>query len=77
MTTHVYEAIPQKPGEKPEYFELQQSMNEAPLTKHPTTGQPVRRVVPGGYGVLKSGGSAEKPKSSEGNGCCGPSGCRD
>jgi predicted nucleic acid-binding Zn ribbon protein len=77
MTTYVYETIPQTRGEKPEYFELQQSMKDAPLTKHPESGKPIRRVVLGGYGVLKSGGSAEKPKSSESNYCCGSSGCGD
>jgi len=72
MTTCVYETIPQKVGEKPRFFEIKQSMNAAPLTKHPDTGEPIRRVVLGGFGVLKSGG-AEKP--SGGSSCCGPSGC--
>lgn len=71
MTTYVYETIPQTEGEKPEYFEIKQSMRAAPLTKHPQTGQPVRRVVLGGYGVLKSG-SAEP---SGGTSCCGGTGC--
>lgn len=72
MTTYVYETIPQQAGEKPRFFEIKQSMNAAPLTKHPDTGEPIRRVVMGGFGVLKSGG-AEKP--SGGSSCCGPSGC--
>ncbi|MFA5263877.1 MAG: zinc ribbon domain-containing protein [Opitutaceae bacterium] len=72
MTTYVYETIPSKAGEKPRLFEIKQSMNAEPLTKHPTTGEPIRRVVIGGFGVLKSGG-AEKP--SRGGGCCGPRGC--
>ena len=72
MTTYVYETIPSKAGEKPRYFEIKQSMNAAPLTKHPDTGEPIRRVVMGGFGVLKSGG-AEKP--SGGGSCCGPRGC--
>lgn len=71
MTTYVYETIPQKPGQKPEYFELQQGMNEAPLTKHPKSGQPVRRVVLGGYGVLKAD---PPPKPPKGGGCCCGSG---
>ena len=71
MTTYVYETIPQKPGEKPEYFELQQNMADAPLTRHPKTGQPVRRVVLGGYGVLKAEAS---PKPSASGGCCCGSG---
>ena len=73
MTTYVYETIPQHAGEAPEHFEFKQSMNEKPLTKHPVTGKPVRRVIIGGYGVLKSGGA--EPSRSEG-GCCGGSpGC--
>ncbi len=60
MTTYVYETIPSKPGEKPRFFEIKQSINAAPLTKHPDTGEPIRRVVLGGFGVLKSTG-AEKP----------------
>ena len=73
MTTYVYETIPQNTGEKPEYFEVKQNMSDAPLTKHPENGKPVRRVVLGGYGVLKSGGSTEE--SSKGNSCCGGTGC--
>jgi predicted nucleic acid-binding Zn ribbon protein len=52
MTTYVYETIPQKPDAKPKRFEVQQSMSDAPLTKHPETGEPVRRVIAGGYGFI-------------------------
>ena len=52
MTTYVYETIPQKPGDAPARFEVQQSMKDAPLTKHPQTGEPVRRVIAGGYGMI-------------------------
>jgi len=75
MTTYVYETISQKAGEKPRYFEIKQNMSAAPLTKHPDTGEPIRRVVLGGFGVLSSG----KPKSSKslpGDSCRGPNcGC--
>jgi predicted nucleic acid-binding Zn ribbon protein len=75
MTTYVYETIPQKAGEKPRYHEIKQRMTDAPLTTHPETGEPIRRVVLGGFGVLSSGqASPAAPASS--NGCCGPScGC--
>lgn len=73
MTTYVYETIPQSEGEKPEYFEVKQSMHDAPLAKHPATGKPVRRVVLGGYGVLKADTAAKA--NSEGGCGCGPSGC--
>lgn len=54
MTTYVYETIPQKPGVKPRYYEIKQSMNDAPLTKHPETGEPIHRVMLGGLGILSS-----------------------
>lgn len=52
MTTYVYETIPQKTGEKPLRFEVQQSMQEKPLAKHPKTGKLVRRIIAGGYGFI-------------------------
>lgn len=74
MTTYVYETIPQTPGEKPDYFEIKQSMNDQPLTKHPETGAPIRRVILGGFGILSSGKSTGSAQSS-GGACCGGSGC--
>ena len=61
MATYVYETIPQKPGQKPVQFEVSQSMNDAALTKHPKTGEPVRRVISGGYGLM---GVGDKPGTS-------------
>ncbi|ODU25219.1 MAG: hypothetical protein ABS95_00380 [Verrucomicrobia bacterium SCN 57-15] len=72
MTTYVYETIPSKAGEKPSYFEIKQAMNAKPLTKHPETGEPIRRVVLGGFGVLSSRTPVD---SNSGGGCCGGSGC--
>lgn len=63
MTTYVYEPIHQKPGAKARYFEIKQSMNDAPLTKHPETGEPIRRVVLGGFGTLSSKGSSDSGSS--------------
>ncbi len=75
MTTYVYETIPSKAGAKPQYFEIKQSMNAKPLTKHPETGVPIRRVVLGGFGVLSSG-KAGGGADSSGSSCCGPAcGC--
>ena len=42
MTTFIYEPIQQKAGEKLRYFEIKQSMNDAPFTKHPETGDAIR-----------------------------------
>jgi predicted nucleic acid-binding Zn ribbon protein len=50
MPTYEYETIPTKKGQKPKRFEVQQSMKDNPLTKHPETGEPVRRVISGGSG---------------------------
>jgi len=50
MPTYEYETIPKKKGQKPKRFEVQQSMKDDPLTKHPETGEPVRRVISGGSG---------------------------
>ena len=52
MTTYVYETIPQKAGETPERLEVRQAMSAPALTKHPKTGQPVRRVIAGGFGFI-------------------------
>lgn len=73
MTTYVYETIPAKAGAKPRYFEFKLGMNEAPLTRHPETGEPIRRVVLGGFGVMSSGAFASQSSLSGGS-CCGP-GC--
>jgi predicted nucleic acid-binding Zn ribbon protein len=69
MTTYVYETIPATPGEKPRYFEFKQGMNDAPLTTHPETGEPIRRVLLGGFGVLSSKAPGESSSSSCGSGC--------
>ena len=73
MTTYVYETIPQKSGEKPRLFEIKQAMSDQPLTKHPDSGEAIRRVVLGGYGVLSS--SAKKSTASTKSSCCGDTGC--
>ena len=72
MTTYVYETIPSTPGDKPRYFEIKQSIKDAPLTAHPETGETIRRVVLGGIGLIKKG---ETGGSQSGTCGCGPSGC--
>jgi predicted nucleic acid-binding Zn ribbon protein len=69
MTTYVYETIPAKPGEKPRHFEFKQSMKDTPLTKHPETGEPIRRVVMGGFGLLGSKGTSGDSGSACGTNC--------
>lgn len=77
MTTYVYETIPSKKGEKPRHYELKQAMKDAPLTKHPETGEPIRRVLTGGFGVLSSKPSSAKsgPAPSPRRGGCGGGAC--
>jgi predicted nucleic acid-binding Zn ribbon protein len=72
MATYVYETIPQKEGDAPEQFELQQSMKDAPLTQHPETGVPVRRLISGGLGIT---GSSKQGAASGQSSCCGGSNC--
>lgn len=85
MPTYVYETIPQREGDAVTQFEIKQSMRDEPLTKHPETGVPVRRLISGGYGLIgantgRSSESAAAPAggghSHGGGGCCGGScGC--
>jgi len=48
MATYVYETIPQKKGQKPRRFEIEQKMSDPALTHDPKTGQPVQRIIIGG-----------------------------
>ncbi len=68
MTTYVYETIPQKPGAEPQRFEVRQAMSEPALTRHPETGEPVRRVIAGGYGFIAQK-SAQPTSGLCGNAC--------
>ena len=71
MPIYIYESIPQTPGEEPCYFEFEQHMTDEPLTTHPETGVPLRRVFRGGFSV----GTGGQPSGGSG-GCCGSSsGC--
>lgn len=70
--TYLYETIPQQEGDPVEQFEIQQSMSDLPLTQHPETGVPVRRVILGGWGLM-TGKGASTPQSTgctPGSGCC-------
>ena len=72
MATYVYETVPQHPGEFPVRFELVQSMKDDALKRHPETGEPVRRVVSGGFGFMGlSGKATPAPRATRGGGGCG------
>ena len=79
MATYVYETIPREPGAAPRRFELVQSMKDAPLSRHPETGEPVRRVISGGFGVMEKAGPktvASAPAAACAPGCACHSGPR-
>ena len=73
MATYVYETIPQHPNELPVRIEVVQSMKDRPLKRHPETGEPVRRVISGGFGLMGVGDKgANLPQATRGGGCgCG------
>ncbi|MFO7847134.1 MAG: FmdB family zinc ribbon protein [Balneolaceae bacterium] len=64
-------------------FEVFQSMSEDPLTECPTTGQPVKRLISGGSGLVFKGsgfyvtdyknGNGAKSASSKSNGAANTS----
>lgn len=71
MATYIYETIPRQDGAVAHRFEVVQSMKDAPLTRHPDTGEPVRRVISGGYGLMQKAGQKATPVAAAG---CAP-GC--
>jgi hypothetical protein len=69
-TIYIYETISSSCCGEQKHYEIEQPTDAAPLTHHPETKEPIRRVVVGGVELKKS------PNSTEGNSCgCGPSGC--
>ena len=72
MTTYVYETIPTKPGDTPRRFEIRQSMNDAPLTRDPETGEPVRRVIAGGFGFIAQKAAPPSQPCGSQCACYGP-----
>jgi len=55
MPVYVYETIPQLPDQPVRRFELKQSMSDDALSRDPHSGEPVRRVISGGYGLMLKG----------------------
>jgi len=79
MPIYVYETVPQAAGEAAERFELRQSMSDAPLTQHPESGAPVRRVLSGGLVTFTQGSGGSEASCGmpmpRGMGGCGASAC--
>ena len=69
MPIYVYETT--DPGKPVRRFEIKQGMREEALQVDPQTGEPIRRVISGGYGVLVPGGSTGPSVGSVGthDGC--------
>lgn len=74
MATYIYETIPRQPGDAPKRFEVVQSMKDAPLKQHPDTGEPIRRVISGGYGLIQKAG-ASSPTAAPAAPCAPGCGC--
>jgi predicted nucleic acid-binding Zn ribbon protein len=71
MPIYVYETT----GKAKRRFEVKQSMKDAPLTHDPESGEPVQRVITGGYGFIEKGKSGPAPAPSGGHCCGGGCGC--
>lgn len=61
MVTYVYETLP-RPGKKVRRFELRQSIKDAPLTRHPETGEPIRRCLVLGPDPFVRAATIERPE---------------
>lgn len=75
MPTYVYETIPERAGTEPRRFEVRQSMLDAPLTRDPETGEPVRRVISGGLEMPRAPTDPKRApahRHSDSCGCCNP-----
>ena len=69
MPTYVYEVIGDD-SERGERFEIVQAMADEPLTAHPETGQPVRRVflppaIAGKFSPMKTDAALKDDKKLE------------
>ena len=74
MATYIYETL----SEPARRFEIQQSMKDDALTKHPETGEPIRRVITGGLGLMSTGNAprhADMQRASGGGSCGTGCGC--
>lgn len=65
MPFYVYEVVLEGEDEPGQRFEVFQKMSDPPLTKHPTTGQPVRRVIGAPYLGGKNSDAAVKRNLSD------------
>jgi predicted nucleic acid-binding Zn ribbon protein len=71
MATYTYETIPREANEPIRTYELQQSMRDTAFTRHPETGEAIRRVITGGLGIMTSGKNSSPAPAASGGHCCG------
>jgi predicted nucleic acid-binding Zn ribbon protein len=72
MPTYVYETVPGDTGAPARRFEVVQRMSDEPLRVDPETGEPVRRVITGGIGLIGQGTKPSKSVCEDTGGpCCG------
>lgn len=74
MPTYIYETIPAKKGATPKRYEIKQSIKDSAYTRHPETGEPIKRVIAGGIGVITSSSSGQVHNHTPSCGC-GAGGC--
>lgn len=76
MPTYVYETI-SPDGVEGKRFEISQSIKDAPLQRHPETGEEIRRVItlPLVLGTALGANSAADGPPSGGHCCGGGCGC--
>ena len=60
MLTYVYETLP-RAGQALRRYEIRQSIKDAPLRKHPTTGEPIRRRIVLGADPFVRAATIERP----------------
>lgn len=68
--TYLYETIPVSENDAVEHFEIEQNLTDQPLTRHPETGTPIRRVILGGWGLPSAKPTLPQTCCTPGSGCC-------
>jgi predicted nucleic acid-binding Zn ribbon protein len=69
MPIYVYETVPGKSGKPARRFEVSQRMSDPALTKDPSTGEAVRRVIIGGLGLMNVGAEKNSAAAPQGHSC--------
>ena len=61
MVTYIYETLP-RAGKTVRRYEIQQSIKDSPLTKHPKTGEAIRRCIVLGPDPFVRAATIERPE---------------